>query len=298
MRVKRCAITGANGFIGCACSNHLLRNGYDVVKLVRHPQDGLSHYFDLSESVDPEVFRNIDALVHFAYDYHPRKWTDIYQINVTGSQRLFQAAQQAGLKKIIFISTVSAFEGCKSLYGKAKLEIETAALQMGIVVIRPGLTYLNMSDGMFGALSKMAKYPVLPAFDGGQQPFVLVHLDDLCCLIEKVINDDRDSLSKPIVAAHPEYVPFQKMMRMISQHHGQYVTFVPVPGYLAWLGLYALEVIGVNVGFRSDSLKSMLNSPPKHDFSGSEKFAMTYRQFSAWLSDVERTQVLAETEHN
>src|SRR5271157_299229 len=283
MSAKRCAITGANGFIGSTFSNYLLRNGYDVIKLVRHPQDGLSRHFDLSESVDPEVFQNIDVLVHFAYDYRPRKWTDIYRVNVIGTQRLFQAARQAGVKKNIFISTVSAFDGCKSLYGKAKFEIEISASQTGIFIIRPGLTYSNMSDGMFGALSKMAKYPVLPSFDGGQQPFVLVHIDDLCCLVEKVINDDSSFLSKPILAAHPEQIPFQKMIRMISQHYGRNILFVPIPGLLAWVGLSVLEELGVNVGFRSDSLRSLLNPPAKYDFLGSEKFAVDYRQFSAWL---------------
>src|SRR5207253_1039840 len=116
------------------------------------------------------------------------------------------------IPKIIFISTISAFEGCRSLYGRAKLEIEKIALDCGALVIRPGLVYgsgpglrrtagsadgiqplkasvacetedrpasATQAGGMFGKLTaQVRKSPVIPVVGSGLQIQFLVHNED------------------------------------------------------------------------------------------------------------------------
>ena len=79
----------------------------------------------------------MSALVHCAYDFKPLRWDEIRAVNVEGARKLFPAARAAGVEKIICISSISAYDGCRSLYGKAKLEIEKIALDNGALVIRP-----------------------------------------------------------------------------------------------------------------------------------------------------------------
>jgi len=64
---------------------------------------------------------------------------------------------QAAVESIVVISSLSAFAGCRSLYGKAKLQIESLALSADAVVIRPGLVYGNDSGGMFGRLVRQVR---------------------------------------------------------------------------------------------------------------------------------------------
>src|ERR1017187_6260695 len=122
---KSCILTGANGFVGSRLKSRLERDGWRVTAWTRRPKPGTgSVAFRLGQEVDPNRLKGAHALVHCAYDFGPRRWDDIAAINVAGSQKLFHAARQAGVKSVVFISTLSAFAGCRSLYGKAKVEIE------------------------------------------------------------------------------------------------------------------------------------------------------------------------------
>ena len=127
----------------------------------------------------------MDALVHCAYDFGPRRWEDIAAINVAGSEKLLAAARDAGVKSVVLISTVSAFAGCRSLYGQAKLQIEDAARAMGAFVLRPGLVYSDNPGGMFGRLvGQVRGGRLLPILCGGRQTQYLVHDEDLGNLVE------------------------------------------------------------------------------------------------------------------
>ena len=99
--------------------------------------------FHLGEELAPDLFRSlhISALVHCAYDFHPVKRAEIRRVNVEGSRKLLVAAQAGGVERMAVMSSISAFKGCRSLYGQAKLEIEAAAASFGALVVRSGLVY-------------------------------------------------------------------------------------------------------------------------------------------------------------
>src|SRR5260221_840336 len=139
----RCAITGAAGYVGSAIARAARARGWDVVSLGRRrAADAVEHVpFDLAEGARNIPWRGIDALVHAAYDFTPRGWPAVRAINVEGSIRLLRAAKENGVARTVFISSMSAFPGCVSNYGKAKLEIEAAALELGGAVVRPGLVH-------------------------------------------------------------------------------------------------------------------------------------------------------------
>ena len=128
-------------------------SGWRVTAWTRQPEPGTGAVaFRLGQEVDPNRLKGAHALVHCAYDFGPRRWEDITAINVTGSQKLLAAGREAGVRSVVFISSLSAFAGCRSLYGKAKLEIESAAQAIGAHIIRPGLVYCDSPGGMFGRL--------------------------------------------------------------------------------------------------------------------------------------------------
>ena len=149
-----CAITGSNGYVGGCIKEHLRANGWEILELTRQPKPN-SHSipFQLGAEISPQAFTGVSALVHCAYDFRPLRWNEIQAVNVDGTRKLFQAARAAGLQKIAVISTISAYEGCRSLYGRAKLEIEKITLDHGALAIRPGLVYGDKPGGMFGKLA-------------------------------------------------------------------------------------------------------------------------------------------------
>src|SRR5262249_30161673 len=134
---RRCLLSGASGYLGGRIKKKLLAEGWQVVELSRHAKFSFDTVrFCLGEPLDPSTLTNCDALIHCAYDFTRTGWKDIYAVNVQGSELLLRAAQQAGVKRLVFISTISAFDGCRSFYGKGKLEVERITHSLKGWVIR------------------------------------------------------------------------------------------------------------------------------------------------------------------
>jgi len=171
---KICLLTGSTGFLGSVVSRHLKQNGWQVRELRRlRPGEKAGEQvlsYRVGDEPSVEVFHGVAALIHLAYDFKAFGWADIERINVQGSNRLLEAARRNGVKNIIFVSSVSAYEGCVSLYGRAKLAIEKAAAGVGAVVIRPGLIYARPAGGLFKNLMNLIqKFSLVPLVGLGRQ---------------------------------------------------------------------------------------------------------------------------------
>ena len=240
-----------------------------MVAWTRQPPPGTgSVAFRLGQEVDSNLLRGAQALVHCAYDFGPRRWEDIAATNVIGSQKLFNAARDAGVRSMVFISSLSAFAGCRSLYGKAKVETEGFARSNGAFVIRPGLVYSDNPGGMFGRLVRQVRSArFVPIMCGGRQVQYLLHDEDLGNLVQGCLAGRVPAGVEPISIAHEQGWELQELLIRIARALGKRVTFVPVPWQLAWLGLKGLELAGAQPAFRSDSLISMVYQNPCPSFN-------------------------------
>ena len=236
------AVTGARGYVGSRLVRRLREDGHEVQELNR-PAFGL-------EQADSAAVNGADALVHCAWDFDARSRDDIRRINVEGSKRLLSAAGDAGAK-LVFVSTLSAFPGCRSLYGQAKLEVEERTLELGGIAVRPGLVWGPHPAGLYGALAKLASLPVLPSIAGAKK-LHLAHEDDLAALVARLL--EAPPQPGTIVAAAPEPLSFREILRRLGAKR-----LVPLPWRLPWAGLRTLELAGLRPRFRSDSLVSLVS---------------------------------------
>jgi len=261
-----CAVTGANGYVGGAIRSYLEAHHWTIIPWTR--QGGPScKPFRLGEKPDPEMFRGISALVHCAYDFKVRKWSEIEGINVAGSEKLFESAREAGVGSIVFISSISAFTGCRSLYGKAKLEIEIIAKSKGITCIRPGLVYDQNPGGVFGRLvAQVKKSKFVPRISGGVQTQYLVHSSDLGQLVLACIEGKVPHGTGPITIAHQKGWELKEILDLIAVRMGKRIVSIPAPWRLVWLLLKGFEAAGFHSNFRSDSLVGMVYQNPKPSF--------------------------------
>jgi dihydroflavonol-4-reductase len=111
-------VTGGTGFIGANVIRALLQRGTAVRALVREGSDqrnltGLEVelvYGDLRDrsSLDAAL-KECDTLYHVAamYALWASRRQDIYDSNVTGTVNLMQAAEKAGVQKIVYTSSVA-----------------------------------------------------------------------------------------------------------------------------------------------------------------------------------------------
>jgi nucleoside-diphosphate-sugar epimerase len=279
----RVAVTGANGYLGSRVCAYLAARNCEMVAVGRAAPAGVELIqWALDENAVPEMFRGrgIDALVHCAYDFRPVKRDDIRRINVDGSVRLLQAANAAGIRNLVLISSVSAFDGCRSLYGRAKLAIEAEAGKLGGVTIRPCLIWGDNPGGMFGALSRSAKNAgVIPMIAGGSSVQYLVHEDDVC---EAVLRAARGEIRErqPISAGAERRWTLRELISMMAKRAGRNPALLPVPWRLVWTGLKTAEMLGLKLGFRSDSVISLIYQNPAPDFSVARRVGLTFRDLS------------------
>ncbi len=278
---KTCVVTGANGYVGGRLKHYLEQDGWRVVSWTRQPKAGADEMaFKLGQEVDPALFKGVDALVHCAYDFGPRTWKEIVAVNVNGSQKLLKGARAGGVGHIVFISSVSAFLACRSMYGRAKMEIEGVAQEVGASVIRPGLVYGEGPGGMFGKLAQqVSKSRFVPILVGGKQTQFLVHEEDLAAVVRGCLSDKVPVSTGPIVVANERGWELREILTRIAQSLGRQVSFIPVPWQCVWLALKSLEAVGMRPGFRSDSLISMVYQDPNPPFGVVKSLGFRCRPF-------------------
>ena len=287
MMKHRCAVTGAGGYVGSRIAAYMRRHGWDVLGLtrtpVRHLQPG-SALYSLEDGISSDRLQGVDALIHCAYDFQPVAQKDIWRINVEGTARLFDAARKAAVHRIVCVSTISAYTGCRSLYGRAKLAIEDKALEAGGIVVRPGLVYGRGAGGMLGSLNrKLASSKVVPLIGDGSWMMYLAFEDDLCALMYTLCDINSDQLRGPITAACARGIPFKDLLLDLARARGNNPLFVPIPWRMVWLGLRLMETMGVRLDFRSDSVLGLVYPNPRPSFKVLQALGMTFRDFDPSL---------------
>lgn len=284
---KICAITGGNGYVGGCLKNFFASRGWEIFELSRRPRPGSRAFqFQLGDDLSPDLLSGVTALVHCAYDFAPLNWDEIAAVNVEGSRKVLQAARAANVPKIIFISSISAFDKCRSLYGRAKLEIEKIALANGALVVRPGLVYGGAAGGMFGRVAaKIRKSAVVPLAGNGAQIQFLVHNEDLCAFVEKFASGSVDTAPRVVTAANEHPWPFKELVRQIARYENKKPMFIPLPWRAVWLGLKSAELCGLRLNFRSDSLVSLMYQNPAPDFSANAGLGLVCRPFNVEALD-------------
>jgi dihydroflavonol-4-reductase len=111
-------VTGATGFVGSAVVHALLAKGEAVRILARRPGDlgqaaGLPVEVTVGDLQDPaslaSAVAGCTALVHVAADYRlfARDPALLYRTNVDGTRALLRAAGAAGVRRIVYTSSVA-----------------------------------------------------------------------------------------------------------------------------------------------------------------------------------------------
>jgi nucleoside-diphosphate-sugar epimerase len=284
--MKRIGITGAHGFVGSLLARRFLEAGWAVTRLSHSAiaGEGDEVLLRLGDDVQPEVFRsrNITALVHCAYDFRPVSRAEIQRVNVVGSRKLLASAAAGGVQRIAVMSTISAFEGCRSNYGRAKLEIEAAALAAGALVVRSGLVWADgppSGGGMFGSLAKSVRAGLVPLVGGGRYPQYLINVQDLWELLRLFCDGAIQNPGKPVVAAASKPWPMRDLLAELARRQGRHPRFMPVPWQPVWAGLRLAEIAHVPVPYRSDSVVSLVYQDRHSDFSSLKALGIDARDF-------------------
>jgi len=283
--VAVCVVSGASGLVGREVVAQLVRTGHDVrawrssaasasSSPVRYQQVRLGE----TPVADIErLFSGVDAFVHCAWDLQVATWRDIERVNVNGSIAWFQAAARAGVGKLIFVSSVSAYNGCRSMYGNSKLRVEAAVSGLGGVNVRPGIVHGDPGAGVYGRLWQSTSASFIPLIDGGHQHMLTVHREDLALAINRILDDYAHWKGRTIVLGHPELVTLRGMLERMLEARRRRARFVTVPSRPVLLALRCAERAGARLSFRSDSLLTLMGDEPQVDRGVLQELKIPFR---------------------
>ena len=210
-------VTGATGFVGRALIARLASAGSPVVAAVRQPDAGLpeavpERRIPPIETMSPADWlphlKGVDCIVHLAAIAHigpdvPEAHYDA--VNHRALACLAQAARQAGVRRLVFLSSVRAISGPSAptpltdvseprptdAYGRSKLAAEQALAASGLehVVLRPVVIVGPGVKGNVAALVRAAHSRMPWPYAGLNGRRSLVSLDDVVAAIERALDD-------------------------------------------------------------------------------------------------------------
>jgi len=219
--MSRVLITGGTGFLGKALTQRLSSSDFEVMVTGRQPivtdlPAGV-HYYQ-APSLGPDanwqnVLTGVDCVVHLAARVHVMIETEtdpvmaFHKVNVEGTNKLALDAVQAGVKRLIFLSTVKVngehtdahpfTEDDKANpqddYGLSKYNAEQALFKIAqdtgleIVIIRPPLVYGPGVKGNFKSLINLTKRAWPMPLGGLKNARSLVFVGNLCDAIKTCI---------------------------------------------------------------------------------------------------------------
>lgn len=279
------AITGANGYLGGRIARHLERAGIEPLALVRRPQQwtgpGRARRYALGEPLEPELLADVDVVIHAAYDTRARR-EHILSANVAGSLPLLEAASARGLR-VVLISSLSAFAGSRSLYGRSKLQLEEIVRAHGGFALRPGLVFGAEAGGLFGTLARLfGRAPLLALPAGGGQRQFLTHDGTLARLLELIVTG-RYTPERPVFAACETPSSLRAIAAAIAAAHGRSARVIDLPAAPLYLLLRLAELSGLQLPLRSDSLLSLMRPVPLDQVAMLERSPLAFPPLSAEL---------------
>jgi nucleoside-diphosphate-sugar epimerase len=112
------AVTGATGFFGHYIAEELIARGARVIGVVRNPSRGpdlaaKGVEFRVADLRDREsltqAFEGVDAIVANAGATPQRTGSNYYEMNTSGAENVFRGAQQAGVRRVVQVSSVAVY---------------------------------------------------------------------------------------------------------------------------------------------------------------------------------------------
>jgi nucleoside-diphosphate-sugar epimerase len=197
----RIALTGASGFAGGHILSALVNAGHNVTVLARRllpnqfPETVRVLIGDLHDQLAlQKLTTDQDVVVHCAGAITAIREADYFRVNYAGTQNVHKAAQDAGVKRFVFISSLAARMPSISPYAASKRAAEDFILENGrAVILRPSAVYGPGDKAtlpLLGALQK--RVAMVPG--NAKARFSLVHVADLAAVVASAATSTAEGL--------------------------------------------------------------------------------------------------------
>ena len=232
-------VVGATGFIGKSIYSFLKRENDEVVPSSRQDID-FSSLQDDKELVSK--LKDFDVVVNAVGIIAQTKTQSFEQMHTVAPIILFDACQEAGVKKVIHISALGTQEGTTAYHvSKNRADEYLRALDLDYAILHPSIVYGD--DGKSTALFQaLAMLPFLPIVGDGQQVLQPIALEDLLVTVKRAIYSKEKSIELDLVGA--KSMTYEELLK----------------GFRSWLGLKPTRSVSVPT-FGTNLVGKILDEP-------------------------------------
>ena len=259
MHNAKILITGGSGTIGRYLTSMLLSEGYQVSHLSRK-QDQFGrvrvHRWDPEKGIlNPVVLDGVDYIIHLAgANIGEKRWTkkrkqELYDSRIKTAELILENIRTSGRKLRAFISASATGYYGMTTSGKIYMETDEAAPDFTgelcrhwenvadrfgetgarAVRIRSGVV-LTRRGGALGRISTLARAGLASALGTGKQYFPWIHVDDLCGIYIKAVEDT--SLNGAFNAVGPGHITNRDFMKAVAVSLNKPFIAPNVPSYV------------------------------------------------------------------
>src|ERR1700736_3434503 len=256
MANARLALTGGTGFIGQHLLRELTRRGYQVRVLLRRPTMLPA---DCTSPVIGDIARpqnmasalaDVDAITPSAglsVAASGRPEDDYRVLNVEATIGLPRPAQGAGVRRLVFLSSLRAQAGASDprvlteemepqptdAFGRSKLAAEQGLATVGLdwVALRLATVYGPGVTGNMARLIRLARSPLPMPFGALAARRSLLSLDNLAAAVDCVLKAE-GPLRRPLITADPQPLTVGEVIAAMRRGLGRRPGLIPVPASL------------------------------------------------------------------
>jgi uncharacterized protein YbjT (DUF2867 family) len=247
----RIAVTGAFGYSGRYITKRLLEAGHEVMTLTNslHRPNPFGekvaafpfHFGEPDKLRD--ALRGVHALVNtYWVRFDHRRFT--HGQAVANTKILFNAAKEAGVKRIIHVSITNPDSTSDLPYFRGKAELESSLKGSGIsfCILRPTVLF-GKEDVLINNIAWSLRHlPVVGVFGAGEYRLQPIYVDDLARTAAEKVSQDRDEV---LEAIGPETFTYRDLVASVSSAIGVKRPIISVsPG----LGYWSCRLVGLFVG--------------------------------------------------
>lgn len=263
-------VTGASGLIGGHLCKRLSEEGYSV-RVLGRSTSAVSPYEQFTWNVrdnvmDENAVKNVDYIVHLAgANISEGRWNEsrkaeIVQSRVNSAKLLFDTVKNTDTKLKAFISSSAiGYYGAQTsetifdeghgpstdFIGEVCKQWEEAAqhfeaVDMRTVMIRTGVV-LTPQNGPLAKMVMPVKLGVGSGLGKGSQYLPWIHIEDLCNIYLKAIQDD--AMNGPYNGVAPEHITNLDFTKTIGKVIGKKVWMPNVPSFVLKLLFGEMAVI-------------------------------------------------------